>query len=108
MDQLAEITREEVRKYVGNGTGANILLFPLLDDVNHIYAVNAVDYPSRKEVAGVVILVRIVGDKVVIEEDSTNKPLVDALIQRGIPREQIILAYRGEPIPDADHYAHFF
>ena len=39
-----------------------------------------------------------------IEEDTTDKKLIDALLQRGIPRGQIVLAYEGEPIPDADKF----
>jgi len=39
-------------------------------------------------------------DKVVIEEDLTDKPLVDALIQAGIPREQIVLAYAGDKLEE--------
>lgn len=65
---------------------------------------NAVDYPKLREVAGVVVLARIVSNKVVIEEDTTDKQLVDALLQRGVAREQIVLAYTDEPIPDAAQY----
>jgi len=104
MAGLKDIVREEVKKYAAGGRGANIILFPLLDDENHTYAVNAVDYPTRQDYAMVVVLARIVGDKVVIEEDTTDKKLVDALLQRGIPRDQIILAYQGEPIPDAAQF----
>ncbi len=104
MDTLTQILKEEVSAYAGNGRGANILLFPILDDEHHTYAVNAVDYPTREDVAMVMILVRIVGDKVVIEEDTTDKKLVDALLRRGISRQQIILAYADEPLPDAEKY----
>ncbi len=104
MGGLKEIVREEVAKYAGSGRGANIILFPLLDDERQLYAVNAVDYPTREEVALVIVLARIVEDKVVIEEDTTDKKLVDALLQRGIPREKIVLAYAGEPIPDAKQF----
>jgi hypothetical protein len=99
MDNLVEILREEVQKYAGGGRGANILLFSLLDDNNLTYAVNAVDYPTREQPAGVVVLARIVGDKIVIEEDMTDKKLIDALLQRGIPRDKIVLAYNGESYP---------
>lgn len=44
----------------------------------------------------------LVGDKIIIEEDGTDKPLVDALLQRGVPRDQIILAYRGEQAPELE------
>jgi len=96
MDNLLKIVRQEVQKYAGSGRGINLRLFPSLDDEHQIYAVIAVDYPNRQHVAGVVVLARIVGDKVVIEEDTTNKKLADALIQNGIARENIILAYDGE------------
>ena len=46
-------------------------------------------------------MARVVGDYVVIEEDSTDKPLVDALMMNGdVQREKIILAYQGEALPD--------
>lgn len=104
MEALTQIVREEVKKYDAGGRGYNAILFALLDDERQVYAVNVVDYPKRKDVASVVVLARIVGDKVVIEEDITDKPLLDALLQRGIPREQIVLAYRGEPIPDPERF----
>jgi hypothetical protein len=63
MATLTDIVREEVEKYAAGGRGANIILFPLLDDERQIYSVNAVDYPTREEVAGVVVLARIVCDK---------------------------------------------
>jgi hypothetical protein len=101
MGELKDILRSEVRKYAGSGRGANLRLFPLLDDENQTYAVAAVDYPVREDVAGIVVLARIAGDKVVIEEDTTDKPLVEALTQQGVAREQIVLAYAGEHIPEA-------
>lgn len=100
MDSLSKIVRQEVEKYTGGGRGANIKLFALLDDVNQIYAVNTVGYPERKRPANVMVLARVMGDSVIIEEDRTDKPLVDALIQAGIPRQQIILAYAGEAVPE--------
>lgn len=104
MDNLKRTVREEVEKYAAGGRGANILLFAILDDKHSIYAVNAVDYPKCDDVAGVVVMARIVGNRVVIEEDTTDKKLVDALQQRGILRDQIVLAYEGEPIPDAAQF----
>jgi hypothetical protein len=100
MATLKEILKEEVRKYAGSGRGANLLVFPLLDDEDLTYGVVSVDYPQRKEGAGVVVMARLMGDKIIIEEDTTDKPLLDALLQRGVPREQILLAYQGEIIPE--------
>ena len=76
MDDIKRIVRTEVLKYAGNGEGANIRLFPILDDEHATYTVNAIAHPRRDELADVVVLARIVKDMVVIEEDMTNKQLV--------------------------------
>jgi hypothetical protein len=104
METLEAIVREEIQWYAGDGVGANMLLFTIFDDKRLVYAVTSVDYPKRKSQAGVVVLARIWGDIVIIEEDATDRPLLDALLQRGVAREQIVLAYAGEPIPDAAQY----
>lgn len=102
MDTLVNIVKAEVEKYASDGEGINLRLFSILDDVRQHYTVIAVDHPKRKNLAGVVVMARVEGDQVIIEEDATDKPLLDALIQAGIPREKIILAYAGEPIPEVD------
>jgi hypothetical protein len=99
---LSEIVCEEVRKYAGSGRGLDLRLYFLRDDDHHVYAVNAIDDPSEtdEEIAGVVVMARVVEDRVVIETDASDKPLSDALMQRGIERDHIILAYQGEARPD--------
>lgn len=100
MATLKEILKEEVAKYAGSGRGGNALVFPLLDDVNQTYGVIVVDYPQREMTAGVVVMARMLMDKIIIEEDTTDKPLLDALLQRGVPRDKILMAYQGEIVPE--------
>jgi len=38
----------------------------------------------------------VVGDRIIIERDMNDKPLVEALLQAHIPRQHIVLAYAGE------------
>jgi hypothetical protein len=97
---LLEITRREVRKYVGNTPHAR--MYGLLDDQNGCYGVVIVPEDEAERPAYMAVLARVVGDMVIIEEDGTvDKPLVEALmVNGGIPREQIVLAYQGEPLPD--------
>jgi hypothetical protein len=45
--------------------------------------------------------VTLVNQFYVIDVDYNNKQLVDALVQNGIPRNQIILAYAGETVPES-------
>lgn len=47
------------------------------------------------------LIVRIDNDQVFIEHDINNKPLVDALVEAGIPHSKIILTYADESIPAA-------
>jgi hypothetical protein len=97
---LTDIIRDEIAWYAANGTGINMRLFKSFDEVNQTYVVTSIMYPSYKESANVVVLVRIVGDIVVVEEDNTDRPVEQRLMRRGIPRDKIVLAYRGEPVPD--------
>jgi hypothetical protein len=99
MGEITEILKQEMSWYANEGY--NVILYPIFDDVRQMYTINAVGHPVHREHAGIVIFARVVGDKIIIEVDQTDRPLVDALIQAGIPRQQIILAYAGEPIPEA-------
>ncbi len=45
------------------------------------------------------MIVHLEHGSVIIEHDINSKPLVDALVQSGISRKKIILAYAGEPVP---------
>lgn len=96
---LAEITHREVSRYAVDSD--DVQLYSVLDDEHKTYAVNVVPANVQERPAWVAVMVRVVGDYVVIDEDSTDKPLVDALMMNGdVPREKIILAYRGEGLPD--------
>ncbi|MBX3066194.1 MAG: XisI protein [Anaerolineae bacterium] len=98
MDQLEQTVKNVVFGYAGGGP--NILVFPVENPSKRVYGVIIIDHPLRKRPAGVMIMARLIGDKVIIEEDSTDRPLVDAMVNAGIPREQIVLAYEGEQLAD--------
>ena len=97
---LADITRREVEKYVGRTPSAS--MYSLLDDKQQRYSVIIVPESVTERPAYVAVMARIVGDYVVIDEDGTvDKPLYQALmINGGIPRDHVVLAYKGEQIPD--------
>jgi hypothetical protein len=96
---LAEITRREVSRYAVDSD--DVQLYSVLDDKHKTYAVNVVPTNEQERPAWVAVMARVVGDYVVIDEDRTDKPLVDALMANGdVPREKIILAYQGEALPD--------
>lgn len=100
MEHLAQMVKTELEKYAGDGF--NVRLVPIFDDMRQYYSIIAVDYPTRREIATVALMARVAGNTIIIEEDMTDKKLIDALLQAGIPRAQIILAYAGEPVPDTE------
>ena len=93
--QLAEITRREVERYVATWHEGD--MYAILDDRQQRYIVVDVPHHPRPFPAGIVVLARVDSDHIIIEEDTTDKPLVNALmVNGGVSREQIILAYDGE------------
>jgi len=46
------------------------------------------------------LIVRLRDDQIIIERDVNDKILADALMQAGVPRSQIVLAYAGEPVEE--------
>lgn len=64
-----------------------------------IVVVSDNDYPLER-FTRVMMMARIEGDSIIIEADTTDKPLYEGLMHAGVPREKIILAYAGERVPD--------
>jgi hypothetical protein len=97
---LADITRREVNLYAAYSPLAT--MYRVADEEQQIYAVIIIEDDPEQRPAWVVVMAQVVGDCIVILEDRTDKPLVDALmINGGVPRDKIVLAYRGESLPDS-------
>jgi hypothetical protein len=96
MDTLKQIVREVISGYAGKVLNGYSYLTQSLD--GDVYTVVDVAQVKGKHISGVSLVVRIVGDKVVVERDQNDKLVVYALVQVGIARRDIILAYAGEPV----------
>lgn len=93
------VVKEAVFEYAGGGF--NLKTFPVMSEDGQAFAVLIADTPVRKRDADILVFARIEHDFVIIEADSTDYPLVDVLIDKGIAREKIICAYAGEPLPES-------
>ena len=100
MDNLKDVLIREVSAYAKKGFNATSYLATTAD-LNHL-VVTAIGKSHGKRVVSTVLVVELTGDTIIIDEDMNNKPLVDALVQAGVPREKIILAYAGEPVPEPE------
>ncbi len=97
MDTIKQILLQALDGYTGEGMGNTAYL--LKDKTEHLFVVLAVGTFNGKQISSTGIIVRLVDNLVIIEQDITNKPLVDTLVQAGIPRDAIVLAYAGEELP---------
>jgi hypothetical protein len=92
--KLIDVVKREVAEYAWDQ--ADSKAYFLLDAARHVYSVLVVPtYKPQKSLP--IIVARVTDhDQVAIETDLTDKPLFDALLKAGVPRSQIIRAYRGE------------
>ncbi|MCE7946349.1 MAG: hypothetical protein DYG88_02870 [Chloroflexi bacterium CFX4] len=99
MDSLKQTVREVVAGYARKGLNSQGYLTQGEDGT--LFTVVVVSQIKDKHFSDTSLIVRIVGEHIIIERDQNDKPLVEALLQAGIPRKQIILAYAGEPVPES-------
>lgn len=97
-DKLLMIVQHEVAGYVR--PSPNATAFFVTNAEQQVFAVLSVPTNDPQKTS-VIVMAQVTNNLVLIESDKTNKPLVEALLQAGVPREQIILVYEGEPIPAA-------
>ncbi len=99
-EHLAQLIKHEIEQYTGDALGGRLVGY--YDDDQFAYNVIAFPEPRHQYQSYVVMAARITGNWIVIEEDRTDKPLYEALmVNAKIPREQIILEYAGEKLPQA-------
>lgn len=98
MDNMKNTLINVLNGYVRKGANGYTELTRNIDE--NLFTLIATGHNAEKRFTFTALIVQIVADTIIIEEDRNSKPLVDALLQAGIPRENIILAYAGEKVPD--------
>jgi hypothetical protein len=92
--ELETIVQREVEDY------ARPVLFgssyAISDPAHQRYTVLVIPDSAHKFPAGIVVMARVADERVIIEHDTTDRPLWKELVNAGIPREKIILTYAGE------------
>jgi XisI protein len=65
----------------------------LFDDTSGQYALLSIGWMQSERVCGTTLLLRIKDGKIWVEEDATDAPIADDLVQTGIPRDDIVLGF---------------
>jgi hypothetical protein len=99
MDSLKETVTAVLAKYATPPVNGRAVLTTAND--GKFLTVVGVGKVHNERFANTYQIVEIVDDYVIIHLDKADKIVADALVQAGIPRSKIILAYKGEPIPEA-------
>jgi hypothetical protein len=108
MDKLAryttiikQILQEDARYKPSHGDIQPLLVF---DDERHSYQLMYIGWDRRRRVHGSIYHLRLENNKVYIEEDTSNRPIAESLLEAGIPKEDIVLAFHA---PDKRQYTDF-
>lgn len=76
----------------------------IIDSQRDHYELMHVGWDGARRVHGSVIHIDIIGEKIWIQHDGTSRPVADALLEAGIPRQAIVLAFHP---PYARQYTEF-
>jgi hypothetical protein len=98
MYDVRKILYNELKSYAKEGL--NVTEFLTISEDKMVYSLVGVGLNGTKRVTSAGIVARIANDFIIIELDNYHPPFVDDLLQVGIPRDKIILAYQGEEVPE--------
>jgi hypothetical protein len=77
----------------------------LFDDATNQYALMSLGWVQQERVSGTTLLLRIKDGKIWVEEDWTDAPIVTDLIDAGVPKEEIVLAFHPPEARGLPEYA---
>ena len=77
----------------------------IFDREHDRYALLTLGWNAGKRVHFLLVHIDIVGDKVWIEKDNTEDGVATELVQAGIPKSQIVLAFRSPELRKHTEYA---
>jgi len=97
MDTLAfyrDVVRRLIQEYAGyKPSHGQIETEAIVDPTRDHYEVMNVGWDGTRRVHGSVIHIDIINGKIWIQHDGTNRPVADALLEAGVPREAIVLGF---------------
>ncbi len=97
MDKLTkDAFLKEMRAYAGKAF--NGYSYFTCDTEHDVYAIIDIAQLREQKIVQASLIIQLMDDFIMIHTDINDKPLVDALVQAGVPRDRIVLAYMGETL----------
>ena len=97
--ELVDVVRREVVGYNTRGFKSRSVFLENAAEQRFCIVVVPDYEPGQRRRSTVMVMAVVQGEYIVIEEDTTDRPLWEALVRAGIPRDRIVLAYAGESAP---------
>lgn len=105
LDQYRKIIRrlftENARIPISHG---NIQVEPVFDSESDHYLLMLVGRDNKRRVHGCLVHIDIIGEKLWIQRDGTERGVANDLVEAGIPRDRIVLGFRS---PEMRKYTEF-
>lgn len=98
---IKKILQEEAQYKPSHGEIEPLLLF---DDEHRNYQLLYAGWDRKRRVFGSIYHLRIHNQKIYIEEDTSNEPIAESLLEAGVPKEDIVLAFHT---PEKRQYTDF-
>lgn len=102
MDNLIsyrQIVRKLIQEYASvKPANGQIETEAVIDPEKDHYEVMHVGWDGIRRVHSAVVHIDIIGGKIWIQYDGTNRPVAEKLLDAGIPREAIVLGFHPEHV----------
>ena len=109
MDKLTRyraIVRQIIERYAQyKPVNAEVEIEAIADLAKDHYEVLQVGWQGERRVHGAVIHLDIINGKIWIQHDGTNWPVADALLEAGVPKEDIVLGFHPEYVRQDTEFA---
>lgn len=99
LERYRDIITRLIRTYAGYRlSNEKIESEAIIDREHDHYEVMNVGWNGQQRIHGSVIHIDLRGGKIWIQHDGTNRPVAEELLEAGVPREDIVLAFHPEEL----------
>jgi hypothetical protein len=99
VDRYRMIVRRIIEEYAeGKPLNGRIATEAIVDRERDHYEVMNVGWDDQRRVHGSVVHIDIIDGKVWIQHDVTNRPVAEALMAAGVPKEDIVLGFYPDDV----------
>ncbi len=101
-----EIVKRIIREYAAfKPSYGDVQVETIFDDTQGHYELTYAGWHGRRRIHGSVLHVDIRNDKIWIQHDGTERGIADDLLEAGIPKEHIVLAFHSPELREHTEFA---